>query len=131
MTKKCFIVKPMPHKTIVPFDHAAAAWFWYVRAERARRDGARTFRKQPTEARPCDPDDVYRIVMALHQARKLRDEHLRTLAEFGWREYAPDPRVAEEGRSRLLWDEALDRLTTIFVAKGIVRLDEQHYSLPA
>jgi len=131
MSRKRFITKPMPYKKVILFNHAAEVWFWYIRSERARREGMRTFNDQPNETRPCEPDDVYRFVMALRKAQKIRDEHLQVLAKFGWRESPPDPRVPNEERPLILWNEALDRLTTVFVSKGIVDLDDQHYRLKA
>lgn len=128
MNKQRFIRKPMPLKRMVPFVDAEEAWFWYVRAERARREGAHLIDIYSAETRPCDPDDMYRFVMSLHRRRLIRDEHLRILAQFGWRECPPDPRVREEERAVCLWDEALDRLTTLLKSRGIVRHDEQQYS---
>ncbi|MBL4747318.1 MAG: hypothetical protein JKY17_00540 [Magnetovibrio sp.] len=128
MSKAHFVRKPMPYKKIIPFDHAEEAWFWYVRAERARREGAQGIREYSSEGRPCDPDDMYRFVMHLHKRRILHDGHLHVLGEFGWRNSPPDPRVRDEQRQWVLWDEALDRLSTILISKGIVRADDKHYS---
>jgi len=113
----------MPHKRVVPFNDAEEAWFWFIRSTRARMDGARLSAQASNETRPCEPDDLYRLVLNLRQRRLLRDDHLRVLAEYGWRESPPDPRLNEEERALCLWDEALDRLTTPLVAKGIVFYD--------
>lgn len=126
MNKQRFIRKPLPVKRMVPFASAEEAWFWYVRAERARREGAHLIDLYSAETRPCDPDDMYRFVMGLHRRRLIRDEHLSVLARFGWRECPPDARVREEERAVCLWDEALDRLTTVLKSKGIVHHEDQH-----
>ncbi len=52
--------------------------------------------------------------------RVLGRYHLKVLASFGINECAPDPRVREQYRASCLWDEALDRLTTVLRKKGIV-----------
>jgi len=131
MKRERYIKKPMSLKKSVPFEHVEEAWFWYINSERARRDGATPSQDYKPETRPCDPDDMYRFVMALRKRNKIRDEHLRVLAHYGWRDCPPDPRVPKEARPFALWGEALDRLSTILKAKGILRVDEYHYSLQA
>ena len=125
MAKHRYVRKPIPDKRVVLFADAEEAWFWYIRSERARREGARLTDDYSSDTRPCDPDDLYRFVMCLRARRKLRDEHLRVLVQFGWRDCPPDARVREEERAVLLWDEALDRLTTLLKSRGIVRHDDQ------
>lgn len=117
--------KRQPVKRVVPFFDAAEAWFWFMRASRARIDGARLSGDVSPDARPCEPDDIYRIAMGLRRARVIGDAHLRVLAEYGWREAPPDPRVREQEAAVRLWDEALDRLTTPLTARGIVAADER------
>ncbi|HEY9163895.1 MAG TPA: hypothetical protein VIN57_04710 [Magnetovibrio sp.] len=125
MSKIRFIPKRQPHKRVVQFHNAEEAWFWFIRSTRARMDGARLTEATSNDTRPCEPDDVYRMVMALRRRNVLRDDHLRVLAEYGWRECPPDTRVHEEAHALCLWDEALDRLTTHLIAKGIVFYDDQ------
>ncbi|MBL4613956.1 MAG: hypothetical protein JKY27_03660 [Magnetovibrio sp.] len=124
MAKARYIRKPMPVKHVIPFLSAQEAWFWYVRSERARREGARLTEAASAFTRPCEPDDIYRIIMGLYRRRTIGDQHLEVLAEFGWRECPPDARVRGEEHPFRLWDDALDRLTTPLKAKGIVRHDE-------
>lgn len=125
MPKPRHIRKPMPVKLAIPFLDAQEAWFWFVRSERARREGARFSADESLYARPCEPDDIYRAVMNLRRVRKIGDEHLKILVKFGWRESPPDARVREEERPMLLWDDALDRLSTELKAKGIVAHEER------
>lgn len=73
-----------------------------------------------TMARPCDPDDIYRAAVGLKRRRRIGGEHLSVLATFGLCGRLPDRRCRDEERPALLWDEALDRLTTVLKAKGIV-----------
>jgi len=117
--------KPIPVKHVVPFSNAEEAWFWFVRSERARREGARLTESAASETRPCEPDDIYRAVMRLFHRRLIGRQHLKTLAEFGWRECPPDSRVREEEHPLCLWDDALDRLSTELKAKGIVIYDDR------
>lgn len=123
MPKPRYFPQKMPHKRVIPFSDAQEAWFWFIRSTRARMDGARLSAIASNETRPCEPDDVYRIVLGLREKRLLRDDHLRVLAQYGWRESPPDPRLFEEEHALCLWDEALDRLTTPLIAKGIVFYD--------
>ncbi len=103
----------------VPFDSAEHAWFWFVRCQIVRRDGARL----PTGGnlrRPCDPDDIYVALLGLQRRAVLHEGHLTILGRFGVQGRPPDPRCREEARAAKLWDEALDRLTTVLRDKGIV-----------
>ena len=115
--------KPLPLKRLVPFTTAEEAWFWFVNSERARREGARLTEGLELTARPCEPDDIYRAVMALHVAGRIQARHLKVLAAYGWRGSSPDRRVLEERPDLVLWDDVLDRLTTVLAEKGIVEHD--------
>jgi|ETNmetMinimDraft_16_1059900.scaffolds.fasta_scaffold12121_2 hypothetical protein len=54
----------------VPFPNAEEAWFWFIRCQKARADGARFEAVPGAIARPCDPDDLYRAVArAVRQIR--------------------------------------------------------------
>lgn len=121
MKKTRYVRKPMPHKIAIEFTDAEEAWFWFVRSERARREGAKLNQSTSNQTRPCEPDDIYRAVMRLYTRGVISGEQLKTLAEFGWRESPPDARVSEEERAVLMWDDALDRLSTELKSKGIVR----------
>ena len=103
----------------VPFSTAEEAWFWYIRAQKARRDGLR-FDGPRLHSRPCDPDDIYRTLISLRQGGKVRRAHVDVLARFGFREQPPDPRCRDEQVPARLWDEALDRMATVLRRKGII-----------
>ena len=104
----------------VPFLNAEEAWFWFIRCQKARADGARFEAKMGSLSRPCDPDDLYRAVMDLARRRRLTAEHLRTLDTFGLSQRPPDPRCREEERPARLWDEALNKLSIPSKSKGII-----------
>ncbi|MCW8915040.1 MAG: hypothetical protein OQK24_04210 [Magnetovibrio sp.] len=117
---------PIPVKDVVAFISAEEAWFWFMRSERARREGAQLSDGSSLMTRPCEPDDIYRAVMRLHRQKRITNAHLKTLAHFGWRECPPDSRVREEEYHLRLWEDALDRLTTELKAKEIVCHDTQN-----
>lgn len=122
MTKTRYVQRRLPVVSEVPFVSVEEAWFWYIRCERVRREGARLMHGHAREPRPCEPDDLHRWVMALYRARTIGAEHLKVLASFGWLERAPDPRVQSEACARALWDEALDRLAAPLKSRGIVEV---------
>lgn len=112
--------RPAREMNYVPFIDAEEAWFWFIRCQRLRLDGARAIAGDGSMARPCEPDDLYRAVMGLFRKRRIGAEHLKVLGEFGVREAPPDPRRRDEERSARLWDAALDHLTTVLKGKGII-----------
>ncbi|MCP5367661.1 MAG: hypothetical protein H6907_11435 [Hyphomicrobiales bacterium] len=120
MAKKKFVPTPVSRAESTPFDSAEEAWFWYVRCQVARNDGARFVANSGLFVRPCEPDDIFCAVMQLIRSRKISRQHLRVLMAYGLREAPPDPRCGEEAAHAALWDLALDRLTTRLRAKGIV-----------
>ena len=104
----------------VPFLNAEAAWFWFIRCQKARDEGARCESVPGATARPCDPDDLFLAVAGLRRKRRLSAEHLKTLGAFGLGERPPDPRCRHEERQARLWDEARDKLFTVLKTKGII-----------
>lgn len=123
MARDRFTPRPLSARPSRPFDCAEEAWLWFWRCQLAREEGAR-YTADAGEARPCDPDDVYRAAAQLHRRRTLSDGHVRVLAGYGRRLAPPDSRLREEEAAARLWDEALDRLATPLRAKGIVALPE-------
>ena len=104
-----------------PFADAEEAWFWFIRCEKARRDGARFRQGLSRMARPCDPDDIYRAVLTLYRTNQIRRHHVDVLNRHGFAECAPDPRCREEEKAARHWDEALDRLGTLLKGKGLMK----------
>ena len=120
MQRKRYVPRTMPCIAGVPFTSAEEAWFWFMRCQRARLDGARFLEGEGLVTRPCEPDDLYRALKSLLRRRLIRGEHVKILTRFGWNDRPPDPRCRDEERPYRLWDEALDRLTTILRKKEIV-----------
>jgi hypothetical protein len=115
-----YVPKTLSDLPTTAFDSSEEAWFWFIRCQQVRREGAQLSTGCGGFSRPCDPDDVYRAVMSLTRQGLLARAHLAVLGTFGISGRPPDARRADEGQAARLWEEALDRLSTILKAKGIV-----------
>lgn len=102
-----------------PFATVEELVFWAVPALIARHEGVRIVAGRGV-ARPCEPVDFQVVVNSLLRERKLVAMHLRTLFRFGQLGFPPDPLAGDAARYVTWWHEALDRLRTPLVAKGIV-----------
>ncbi len=122
MARLRYIPRPASDVPGVPFDTTEDAWFWYVHCQVMRQEGGVFQDGVDQIVRPCDPDDIHRAAMALKAAGRIGGHHLTTLARFGLLGRPPDPRCREEEWAARMWDEALDRLTTVLRAKGIVEI---------
>lgn len=107
-------------RTAEPFDDAQEAWFWFWQCQIARDEGARFVAGAGLIARPCDPDDICRAALDLTRRRMIDHRHLRVLAEYGRALSPPDPRLPDQAIAHRLWEDALDRMTTVLRNKGIV-----------
>ena len=119
-SRRRFVPSRLAVRAVQPFIDAEEAWFWFMHAQRARSEGGRFRGSSGSAGRPCDPDDIYRAVMGLHRRRLIGRHHLKVLATFGTKDCPPDPRIADQSRAHALWQEALDRLTTVLKGKGII-----------
>lgn len=114
-----YTARPLSEAAAEPFPSTEEAWFWYAQCQIARLDGVR-FGAGRTQPRPCDPDDIYRAVDALLRRRIIESAHVAVLGRFGRRLSPPDPWAGDTPGEAALWEEALDRLTTVLKPKGIV-----------
>ncbi len=105
----------------VPFGSTEEAWFWFVRAQEARAEGARFTAGLGEDPRPCEPLDMLQVVDRLYRQRRLVRDHLLVLAHSGRRLAAPDPRRKREARAASLWGEAFARIDPVLRGKGIVQ----------
>lgn len=121
MRRRKFSHSARSERDATAFATAEEAWFWGMQCFAARAEGARFRADQSALARPCEPDDLLVSVEALVRGGRLRAGHVRALFDFGRRLAPPDPRCREQVHPARLWDEALDRLTTPWRQKGIVR----------
>ena len=100
-----------------PFRSAEDAWFWTMAALRARREGCASRGDGPS--RPCEPDDILRCLNRLYQSQRIDAAHAQVLQTWGERQMRPEP-AGRAGGERQLWREAMDLLTPLLAAKGIV-----------
>ena len=107
----------------VPFESATEAWFWFIAAQEAKDSGARIIAGSGLFPRPCEPVDILKAVDRLYRKRRLLRDHLLVLRHYGRRHISPDPRRRKEARAYILWEEALDRIEDVLVAKKIVQRD--------
>ncbi|WP_439549259.1 hypothetical protein [Falsiroseomonas sp.] len=103
-----------------PFTCAEDAWFWTMAALTARRDGARLGAGRGTVVRPCEPDDVVKVLDRLYRQRRIDLAHARILRIWGERGDQPSARIPQEAGDLRLWREAMERLDFPLRAKGIV-----------
>ncbi len=120
MRRDRFVPRPLSHRPATAFATVEAAWMWFWQCQASRDAGARVVADAGAVARPCDPDDIYRVVARLHRARDLTVPQLHVLVRHGRRLVPPDGRVPEEAAAARLWAEALGRLEASLIAKGIV-----------
>ena len=116
--------------TPVPFGSVEEAWFWFIRCQKLRNDGAKYQPSLHAVLRPCDPSDVYCAAKRLHLKRQLSDEHLSVLSMFGLLEYPPDARDSSQQRAAFVWNEAFDKMLGPLRIKGIVAMPESMKSRP-
>ena len=121
MTEQRLFPKPLSERDITPFASARQAWFWFVRCQTARIEGARVVADAGEVVRPCDPDDVYNAVMRLKQSGVLGYAHLQVLEYFGLVEREPDARDPREKGKDMLWQQAMDALENALITRGIVK----------
>ncbi len=104
-----------------PFKSPAHAWFWCWRLLQARADG-RAPRADMREggARPCTPDDILRVLDALHRRGRITLEHVRVLREYGEKGRPPNPVIPGEHTAFVHWQQAMSAMGVVLEAKGIV-----------
>ncbi|MCC9623945.1 hypothetical protein LPB41_19880 [Thalassospira sp. MA62] len=120
MTEQRLFPKPLSERTITPFASAMQAWFWFVRCQAARIEGARVIADAGEVVRPCDPDDIYNAVMRLSKSGIIGQRHLQVLEYFGIVERTPDPRDPREAPKYSLWQQAMEALESVLIKRGIV-----------
>ena len=93
---------------ITPFQSSEDAWFWFAQCQQRRNNQVRRFKLTTDIIRPCEPDDIYRVVMRLHRQHYLHSKHLKVLATYGLAERPPDVRCNNERSDHRIWWEALE-----------------------
>lgn len=105
----------------IPFESAEQAWFWFIRAQQARADGARVSRGLGLTPRPCEPVDILQSLDRLYRAKRLSMDHLLVLRHYGRRGMPPDPHRPRESRAWRLWTDSMARLSPVLERKKIIR----------
>ncbi|HCM83707.1 MAG TPA: hypothetical protein PKW15_08190 [Alphaproteobacteria bacterium] len=105
----------------IPFRNVEEAWFWFICAVEARRDGAVPGRGRGAVPRPCEPNDIYVTLERLYRNRRLRMEHMHVLSHYGRRRMPPEYHRRHEARAATLWREAMRELDVMLQRRGIVR----------
>jgi len=120
MRRQRYIPKSHAQPPAIAFESAEEAWFWFVRCQQVRRDGARIDPEIGSTIRPCDPDDVFCAADRLLRDGVIGSGHAKVLGYFGLLQRTPDPRCPEQASAARFWTEAMDRLSSPLRAKGIV-----------
>jgi hypothetical protein len=98
------------------FRNAEEAWFWTIRALRARATGEAS--SGAGLGRPCDPDDIILCLERLYNERRIDGMHARVLRRWGDRQIRP-PASAAGGEDLRLWREAIAMMAPKLRAKQI------------
>lgn len=103
------------------FASAEEAWYWFMRCEKARAEGARSERRGAYGERPCAPADIMRWVSQLYYADVLFPLHLQVMGEYGYLDEPPDPEQGVEATvDYLIWFDAFQKLEPFLRRKGVV-----------
>jgi hypothetical protein len=113
------LFEPIEETGELMFASAEEAWFWYCRYENHTPYKANS--SNAVVIRPCVIDDVYVCAVKLYLARKIGERHIKTLVKYGRAQMPPDMRIAGQEDEALWWDDAMDKLETLLIKKGIVR----------
>lgn len=116
----CYGVRPVQQKPCELFSSAEQAWFWFLAAQKAKEEGARFTAGLAEVPKPCEPIDILKVVDRLYRHRRLMMDHIMVLRHYGQRMCPPDSRRPKEIRAARLWNEAMDRMETVLIDKGIV-----------
>lgn len=111
----------------IPFENAQEAWFWFIAAQQARNDGAKFLSGLGLYQRPCEPMDILNILNRLYRTRRLTMDHILVLRHYGRRQLSPDSSRVKERRAHYLWTEAFERLSPVFIRKGIITAEDNGF----
>lgn len=105
-----------------PFPSVQSAWFWFSSAWQANQDGARFRGGSGAVERPCEPLDILCVVDRLVREKQLTKQHLKVMTYFGSRGTSPrfDVQGEKAKLAYTLWADAMHKLETVLVHKGIV-----------
>ena len=103
-----------------PFHSAEEAWLWTAAALTARRDGARVAAGRGRVQRPCEPDDVVRVLDRLFASHTVTLAHARILNAWGRLQQAPDPTQVGQQADHRLGLDCLALIEPPLRARGLI-----------
>lgn len=114
-------VCPMVLKDILvqPFASAEEVWFWFCRVMTAGYEGKSGEGIERT-ARPCEINDVYRVVKNLMAKNLLNMREYKIMAKYGKQNQPPDIRFGASHFEVVLWKRAMAILSEPLKQKNII-----------
>ena len=112
--------RPAEAPPLRPFQSAEEAWFWFMRCEKARAEGARPGRADAMGERPCEPDDIFRWVSQLYYEGEMFPLQLEVMGEYGYLDRLPYIDDDIEVLDYLIWLDAFETLEPFLRKKGVV-----------
>ncbi len=107
-------------ENIALFHSAEEAWFWYVRCQKLRWEGANIERASGGMQRPCEPDDMFRWLCDCYNARRVGARHLEVLGTYGIYERPPNPHHRSEILDDLFWRVGMAEFEDYLKTRGVV-----------
>ena len=99
------------------FENAQEVWFWFCFCESIPKG----YNENTNYAvRPCETSDIAIIIKRLIIEKKLSQEHLKVLSLYGLKQIEPSEKYGEPAHHCFLWKQALERLSKVFLSKGII-----------
>lgn len=108
-------------RAVEPFRTCDAAWLWCFARLMERRETARPQPADMNPPRPCDPDDIVKVVDRLYRQRQIELAHAKILREWGEAGRPPNQDWPAERSAARLWREAMRAMDLPLRLKGIVQ----------
>lgn len=108
------------NETTLKFATAEEAWFWFIRCDAAREEGASSRDRTLHAARPCEPADIYRWLNALYKKGVLLPSHGYVLGYYGTLDRQPFADVEDEILDWIIWIDAFDYIDVVLREKGVI-----------
>lgn len=112
MSKRRYALKSGNNAPYELFNDAEDAWLWASANTELMLAGARGQPSLKPTQRPCEAADVLNAFERLMRAGTLAARHAQVAVRFGLRQRRPNGLIPSEQAAALLWEEAMDRLTT-------------------
>lgn len=120
MTTRRYTQRSANCAPIALFSDAEDAWFWAAANTNMMLAGARGAPTLKSTQKPCESADVMNAFQRLIGAGVLHSRHADVAVRYGVAQRRPNGLARSEAQAALLWEEAMDRLTTPLRGKGII-----------